>query len=389
MPAHLSCKQGSGLLHLAFDERVSGLPHDRVAAVCLYVVVEALGALDLSDDCGPFVFLEYVAGEDDHQPVAPDDRAVLVNNAYAVCVSVISYPAVSAGLLDLCHKVFEVLLHHRVRVVVGESPVRLAEQLEYLRPKGAHEGRAREPASAVSGVHNDLQAAQALETRLDVLDILGDDVMVAEAPLARDRGAFFRQLSHVLYLCAVDGLLAHREFKAVIFRGVVASCDHYAAIQAMVVDGEILHRRGDHPDVHNVYAACGEFLGEGLVDGRGTEPYVMAYAHCRPVLANMLFKVYSVSTAYSTDRLCREVLLPYASYIVFTEYPGFKHADNTPLRYVLGSVIRKLYQVLQGYVMYKRANGTGRPGLRSPAAGPACSWCSRWRGSLPWARSLP
>jgi hypothetical protein len=65
---------------------------------------------------------------DDEDPVAPDDRAVLVDDANPVAVTVECDADLGPILLHRGDQVLEVLGNRRVGMMVGEGSITLAEQ---------------------------------------------------------------------------------------------------------------------------------------------------------------------------------------------------------------------------------------------------------------------
>ena len=82
----------------------------------------------MAPGCSP----ENVAREDDHQLVAPEDRARAVDHADPVGVAVEGDAQVGAGFGHLPHQILQVLLPGRVGMVVGETAVHLAEHLGHV-----------------------------------------------------------------------------------------------------------------------------------------------------------------------------------------------------------------------------------------------------------------
>src|SRR3989304_4122449 len=74
LEARISPQPSACLFHLSLEQRMTRLPHDRLAVMFRDVVVEPLRTFDFRDDHRPGIALEHVAGEQDQQLIAPQDR---------------------------------------------------------------------------------------------------------------------------------------------------------------------------------------------------------------------------------------------------------------------------------------------------------------------------
>src|SRR5207248_452179 len=108
--AHLAGEERVLFFHLRLDQRMARLPHDGPSAVLLDVVVERLRALHLTDDGGAGALGEHVAREEDHQLIAPEDAAVVVDGAEAVRVAIPGDTQVGVAVGDLLLQVAQVRL---------------------------------------------------------------------------------------------------------------------------------------------------------------------------------------------------------------------------------------------------------------------------------------
>ena len=94
---HLTGERGADLLHPRLDQRVAYLPHLDVAARGGDLVAHRLRALDLADEPGARDLVEQRLAEQDHELVAPQDRAGRVDHAEAIGVAV-ERDAAASGL---------------------------------------------------------------------------------------------------------------------------------------------------------------------------------------------------------------------------------------------------------------------------------------------------
>ena len=150
--AHLPGQLGVGLLHLRLDQAVPRLPHHRRAAVGGDVVVERGRALHLTDDRRSGDLGQHRAGEEDHQLIPPEHLALVVDDADPIGVTVVGDPHLGLLLLHRGDEVLEVLQHRRVRVVVGEPGVHLAEEGHHVEAHRTQQRHRHLAPGAVAGV---------------------------------------------------------------------------------------------------------------------------------------------------------------------------------------------------------------------------------------------
>ena len=96
------------------------------------VVGQQLGALHVEDDRGAGVARQHVAGQQDRQPIAPDDLAALVDHTHAVAVAIeaeaevpraISSAFISGnlGILDY-YRLQNIQADTQMRNQIGQDP---------------------------------------------------------------------------------------------------------------------------------------------------------------------------------------------------------------------------------------------------------------------------
>ena len=129
----------------------------RLAAVLRDVVVEALRALHLGDDHGARALGEDVAREEDQHLVAPEDVAVVVDEADAVGVAVEGDPEVGAVLLHGVDQDLHVLFDRRVGMVIREAAVRLRKDVAHVAAQRRNDARRDRTGGAVPGVDHHLE----------------------------------------------------------------------------------------------------------------------------------------------------------------------------------------------------------------------------------------
>src|SRR5438132_900345 len=107
---------------------MASLPHYRSPSVPLDVIVEALGGLDLRDDSAPGAGGKNVAGIHNHQAIAPENIPLFIHGPDPVRIAVIANPHIRPGFFHGLDQVLEILHNSRVRMMVGEPAVQLAEE---------------------------------------------------------------------------------------------------------------------------------------------------------------------------------------------------------------------------------------------------------------------
>ena len=121
--AHFPGEGGGDFGHLGLDEAVAGFEHHGDAAGAGDLVVEDLAGLDVGDDGGAGVGAQDVAGEDDHELVAEEHAAAVVDGADAVGVAVEADAEVGLGFQHGVDELFLVLGDGGVGVMGGEGSV--------------------------------------------------------------------------------------------------------------------------------------------------------------------------------------------------------------------------------------------------------------------------
>ena len=135
---------------------MAGLPHHRPRTGRGQRGRQDLGALHVEDDRRARPEAPHrVAAEHDQQLVAVDDLAGLVHRADPVAVAVERDPQLRAVAPDLRLEVAQVLGDGGIGMVVGEGPVRLAEERHDLGAQRAKSGDGDQARGAVAAVHHD------------------------------------------------------------------------------------------------------------------------------------------------------------------------------------------------------------------------------------------
>ena len=88
---------------------MTGLPHDRPAALFRNVVIETLRGLHLGNDGTARLGWENIAGIHDHQTVAPQELALLIDGADAITIAVIADADIRLVIFDGFDEIVEIL----------------------------------------------------------------------------------------------------------------------------------------------------------------------------------------------------------------------------------------------------------------------------------------
>ena len=132
-----------------------GLPHDRPRAGGRERGGQHLGALHVEDDRRARTEPSNgIAAEDHQQLIAVDDLAGLVHRADPVGIAVEGDAQLGAGPPDLGLEVAQILGHRGIRMVIGEGPVRLAEERRHLGAEPLEGRDGDQAAGAVAAVHH-------------------------------------------------------------------------------------------------------------------------------------------------------------------------------------------------------------------------------------------
>ena len=249
-------------------------------AVAPDVVHQHLRGLDVEDDLGPRMADQQVAGQEREQQVRLVPPALLVDDADAVRVAVVGEPHVGADLGDLGHQVAHVLLHLRIRQVVGEAAVGLAVELDHLAAEPAQELGGEDARDAVARVDHHLEPAREAHVAGDRAQVLFAGVAGGRAPAAPLEVAGADAGEETLDLVLGERRRARvHHLDPVVGDRVVAAGDGGAAVEPPVGGREVEQRGVVDADVDHVDSG-GEHSGpEGGLQLGGRDAIVHAEGH--------------------------------------------------------------------------------------------------------------
>ena len=276
VPAHLAGQRRAGLLELGLDQRVTGAPHQRLATECANLRGHVARALDVEDDLRARLLGQHAAREQHELAVGPDDLAVLGDDTQAVTVAIERQAQLGVGLAQAADQVLQVLRVGRIRMVVGERAVDLAEQLGDLAAERAVQRWRHAAGHAVAAVDGDLHRPGKLHVAADAFQVGSGDIGLFER--AGDGGpnqiAALDALAQLLQALAVQRLAAQHHLQAVVLGRVVAAGDLHARLRAQVVGGEVQHRRGHHANVDHGGPGGADAFIQRIAQARPGQPAV-------------------------------------------------------------------------------------------------------------------
>ena len=160
----------------------------------------------------------------------------------------------------------------RVRVVVGEITVDLAEQLDDLAADGAQYLRRAGPGHTVARIDHDAHGPRQAYVGDDAIGIGLIHRHRQHAATALQLPVFvLHHAAQALNFFAVNSASVHHHLETVVVARVVAAGDLYAAA-AQGVCGEIQLRRGDHADINHLHARVYQALYQCLRQRGAAEP---------------------------------------------------------------------------------------------------------------------
>jgi hypothetical protein len=202
----------------------------------------------------------WVAGQDvlrkQHQlAVRIDDLPVLGDDAEAVAVAVEGQPDFCVGILQRLDQVLQVFRMRRVRVVIRESAIHFAEQLDHLAAHAAIQVACKRTGYTVAAIDGNLDGARNFYIADDALQVLLADVVGAVlAGSGRRLQARFDGQVQGGDGIAMDCFALQHHLEAVVVWRVMAAGDHDAGAAIKHLGAEIHHRRGDDAQVDHVDA---------------------------------------------------------------------------------------------------------------------------------------
>ena len=258
-----------------------GLPHDRPRAGGRERGGQHLGALHVEDDgrAGTEA-ADGVAAEDDQQLIAVDDLAGLVHRADAVGVAVEGDAQLGTRPPDLGLEVAQVLGNRRIRMVIGECAVRLAEERRHFGAEPLEGGDGDQAPGAVAAVdHHAHRPGQPVAAE-DPFAVSGQHGAVARLPSRTGPPALGDDaLPELEDILAVKGLPGEHHLEAVELGRIVRPGDLHARIRPERVDAEVEGRRGHRAHVDRRGAGLDDSAPDRCRERTARRPVVASHSH--------------------------------------------------------------------------------------------------------------
>src|SRR5687768_11473308 len=138
---------------------VTGLPHERHAAVGADVLLEGARGLDVEEDPGARRTLQLLPREHRGQLVAADEPSGRVDGTDPVAVSVEPDSHLRSDLDDALAEVDDVRVDGRVRMVVGKRAVDLVVEAVDAGPYPLEQKAGEQSAAGVGGIEHESDLA--------------------------------------------------------------------------------------------------------------------------------------------------------------------------------------------------------------------------------------
>ena len=212
-------------------------------------------AFDFADEGRPRLACQDFAAVDDHQLIAPDDRAAVVHRADAVGVAVEGDAEVGLGLAHLVDQRLEVFGHGRVGMMIGEPAIHFEKHFGGIHVQVFEKAVHYRTARAVARVEDHADAARKVELRGDFRHVRGDRIRRGFRAFAGDQIAAVDHPADFLYGRAMDCGGAAHGFETVELAGIVTAGNHHGAVGLQMEDRIVEHGGGHHAYIDHVAAA--------------------------------------------------------------------------------------------------------------------------------------
>ena len=199
---------------------------------------------------------QHVGGKQHHLAVRVDDLAILGDHAQAVAIAIEGDADLRIRLGQAADQVLQVFRMRRVRMVVREIAIDVAEQFDDLAAHAAEQVAREGAGHAIAAVDGDLDRARQLDVAQDALQVGGADIMGGVASRRGTGAAIVGDDAVVQRLdrFAVDRFAGQHHLEAVVIGWIVAARDHDAGTRVEHIRAEVDHRRGHHAQVDHVDA---------------------------------------------------------------------------------------------------------------------------------------
>src|SRR5262249_1047610 len=136
-----------------------------------------LGAFHFKNDGAFRTALQNVAGKQDQNLIAPQNRSVLINDSQAIGISIKREADLRLFLTNGCDEVLEILRHSRIRMMIWKSAIRSAIKFGNFTSKRVKQLRRNERSGSVACIDYRLHRTRNLNSLPNEIDVLLDDVV--------------------------------------------------------------------------------------------------------------------------------------------------------------------------------------------------------------------
>ena len=276
MGAHLAGEGRAGFLHLRLDQRVAGFPHQRLSAQFGNTVEQHLTGFDVGDDRGAGVGLQDVAGQQQHQLIAPENAAFAVDRSDPIAVAVEGDAQIASLAAYGVDQLLQVLGDRRVRMVRREGAVDLRVQQDVFARQACRQRHHGVAGGAVAGIPGDLEIARPLEVAQQPVDIGLLQIDGLFAALTGREAAFGGARAERLDLAAEDAARGEHHLEAVVVRRIVRAGHHDAAVGWELADGVVEQGRRPPADARDPHAGGNQSVHQGGLQFRRGQPAIVA-----------------------------------------------------------------------------------------------------------------
>ncbi|MNP23369.1 hypothetical protein D3C76_1160750 [compost metagenome] len=171
-------------------------------------------------------------------------------------------------MLDLGDQVLEVFRLARVRVMVGEVAVDLAEQRDHFATQGFDQLRGDDAGSAVAAIDHHFQLLRQFYVLGDLLEVAFEDLDLFDAAVGAGQVVGLEAGQQGLDLFVGQGVAGNDDLETVVVRRVVAASEHYPRLARQHV-GRVIQRGCRHQaDIADLAAGLDQSLDQ-LLDQHG------------------------------------------------------------------------------------------------------------------------
>ena len=197
---------------------------------------------------------QHILSKQDHLAVRVNVGTVFGDNAQAVAIAIKSQAQLGVAVGQCIDQIVQVLRLARVRVVVREMSIDLAEQLNHLAAKRSKQSWRRGSRDAVARVNDDFHGTGKFNVRRDARQVGWQHIHAFHAAARLQVPAFsFHHVAQGLNLITINRAATQHHFEAVVIFRVVAA-GHLDTAFAQRVGRKIQDRRGHHACIDHLDA---------------------------------------------------------------------------------------------------------------------------------------